>query len=187
MANRLEDLNGELSAAFPENRLVFGEGRPGVSLMLIGEAPGENEEAQGRPFVGKAGKNLDEFLRLSGIDRTEVYITNAVKVRPFKIGKSGRKSNRPPTREEIDMFRPFLVREIGMVRPKYAVTLGNVPLYAVTGEKLSIGACHGQELPLGTLKLYPMYHPASVIYNQKLREVYIEDVMKLGELLRAHD
>ena len=118
MANRLEDLNGELSAAFPENRLVFGEGRPGVSLMLIGEAPGENEEAQGRPFVGKAGKNLDEFLRLSGIDRTEVYITNAVKFRPFKIGKSGRKSNRPPTREEIDMFRPFLVREIGMVRPK---------------------------------------------------------------------
>ncbi|MBQ7825167.1 MAG: uracil-DNA glycosylase, partial [Clostridia bacterium] len=84
-----------------EEALVFGEGPRNPKLMLIGEAPGEQETLQGRPFVGKAGKNLDHFLQLAGLERGEIYIANAVKIRPTKVGKTGRLSNRPPTREEI--------------------------------------------------------------------------------------
>ena len=82
-----------------ENALVFGEGPKNPKLMLIGEAPGEQESLMGRPFVGKAGKNLDHFLALVGLVRGEIYITNVVKFRPTKTGATGRLSNRPPTRE----------------------------------------------------------------------------------------
>ncbi|MDO4741329.1 MAG: uracil-DNA glycosylase, partial [Eubacteriales bacterium] len=80
--------------------LVFGEGDVGAGLLLIGEAPGEQEVAQGRPFVGKAGKNLDELLALAGLERGALYITNAVKIRPTKLSAAGRVVNRPPTKEE---------------------------------------------------------------------------------------
>ena len=93
-----------------ENALVFGEGPLHPKLMLIGEAPGEQETLQGRPFVGKAGQNLDHFLALAGLSREEIYISNAVKIRPTKTGKTGRISNRPPTQEEIALFRPWLLR-----------------------------------------------------------------------------
>ena len=101
-----------------ENALVFGEGPKNPKLMLIGEAPGEQESLMGRPFVGKAGKNLDHFLALVGLVRGDIYITNVVKFRPTKTGATGRLSNRPPTREEIALFRPWLMAEIARVNPR---------------------------------------------------------------------
>ena len=183
MENDIRLLNGELSALYPDVSLVFGEGSVGAKVMLIGEAPGEREEAEGRPFVGKAGKNLDEFLTLSGIDRSKLYITNAVKLHPVKTGKSGKNVNRTPTQSEISAFRPFLLKEIEIVRPQIIVTLGNTPLFAVTGEKAVIGEVHGVLRSFVKYSLYPMYHPASVIYNRSLRDVYVADAMRLGELI----
>lgn len=166
-----------------ENALVFGEGPMQPRLMLIGEAPGEQETLMGRPFVGKAGKNLDRFLELAGMRREEIYISNAVKIRPTKTGKTGRISNRPPTREEIALFRPWLLKEIALVAPQVIATLGNVPLFAVTNDKrLTIGEAHGRVMEAGESgrKLFALYHPASLIYNRALEPVYERDVHALA-------
>ena len=170
-----------------ENALVFGEGPQQPRLMLIGEAPGEQETLQGRPFVGKAGQNLDHFLVLAGLRREEIYITNAVKLRPTKTGKTGRLSNRPPTKDEIALFRPWLLREIAEVAPQMIATLGNVPLRAVTGRSLTIGEVHGQVIDAGEtgLPLFALYHPASLIYNRALSDVYEQDVRALAQRLNA--
>ena len=165
-----QDLRAFLAGIIPgaEHALVFGEGPDHPVLMLIGEAPGEQESLQGRPFVGKAGKNLDRFLELAGLDREEIYISNAVKIRPTKVSQTGRVSNRPPTKEEIALFRPWLLREISEIRPKMIATLGNVPLGAVTGCKQTIGQVHGTVIPAGEtgVPLFALYHPASLIYNR---------------------
>ena len=168
-----------------ENALVFGEGPQRPRLMLIGEAPGEQETLQGRPFVGKAGQNLDHFLALAGLCREEIYISNAVKLRPTKTGKTGRLSNRPPTKDEIALFRPWLLREIAEVAPQMIATLGNVPLRAVTGRSLTIGEVHGQVIDAGEtgLPLFALYHPASLIYNRSLTDVYEQDVRALAKRL----
>lgn len=183
-----QELRALISGVMPgrENALVFGEGPMSPRLMLIGEAPGEQETLQGRPFVGKAGKNLDRFLELAQLKREEIYISNAVKIRPTKVGKSGRVSNRPPTSEEIALFRPWLIDEIAKVRPAMIATLGNVPLRAVTASKETIGQVHGRIIPAGEtgLPLFALYHPASLIYNRSLESVYEADVRMLAEELR---
>ena len=156
--------------------LVFGEGRVGAPVMMIGEAPGEQESLQGRPFVGKAGKNLDAFLAQAGMDRAALYVTNVVKFRPTKVSAAGRTVNRPPTQEEVKLFLPWLLREIDLVAPKYIITLGNVPVKALTGRGSVIGEMHGQFIEWQGRQLFAMYHPASVIYNPGLKEVYSRDI-----------
>ena len=124
------------TSPYHEKTIVFGEGAEAPLLMMIGEAPGGDEEKQGRPFVGKAGKNLSAFLEVVGLKREEIYISNVVKLRPTKESpKTGKAVNRPPSAEEIAFFLPFLQEEIQTIAPKVLVTLGNVPLKAVTGEK----------------------------------------------------
>ena len=168
-----------------ESALVFGEGPQNPRLMLVGEAPGEQETLLGRPFVGKAGKNLDRFLTLAGLSREEIYISNAVKLRPTKVGRTGRVSNRPPTREEVALFRPWLLREIAEVRPRVIATLGNVPLQALTDARQTIGKLHGRMLDVPGLgaPLFALYHPASLIYNRSLEGVYEQDVRELARRL----
>ena len=170
-----------------ESALVFGEGPVAPRLMLIGEAPGEQETMLGRPFVGKAGKNLDRFLELAGLVREEIYISNAVKLRPTKVGKSGRVSNRPPTRAEVALFRPWLMREIEEIRPLMIATLGNVPLQALMGPRLTIGEIHGRMVKAEDVAapLFALYHPASLIYNRSLEPVYESDVRALAEHIRS--
>ena len=163
--------------------LVFGEGPRGARLMLIGEAPGQQEALLGRPFVGKAGKNLDAYIEATGLRREEMYISNTVKFRPTKISPAGRTVNRTPTQEEIIMFLPFLKREIELVAPAVIVTLGNVPLKALMGAEMTIGDVHGTPANCGGRTLFPMYHPASLIYNPSLRPVYAADMAKLAEIL----
>ena len=185
----MEKLRAELSRLIDqlyegENKvLVYGEGSVGARVMLIGEAPGEQETLKRRPFVGKAGKNLDEFLELAKLNRSELYVTNTVKFRPTRVSNAGRIVNRAPTQEEIALFYPFLLREIELVKPEYVVTLGNVPLQTLTDRKTVIGAVHGQTIEKHGFTLYPMYHPASLIYNPSLREVYRADVLRLSGML----
>ena len=181
----LEKLIGEV---YEEDRkvLVHGEGACGARVMLIGEAPGEQETLQRRPFVGKAGKNLDEFLELAGLDRSELYVSNTVKFRPTKISAAGRVVNRPPTREEVKLFLPWLKREMELVNPEVVVTLGNVPLKALMGSKVVIGDVHGSFRELEGIRLYPMYHPASLIYNPSLRDTYAQDIRRLALWLKEY-
>lgn len=180
-------------AADGQSPLVFGDGQEKKPvLMLIGEAPGEQEALQGKPFVGKAGKNLDEFLSTLEIRREDLYISNVVKFRPSKLSAVGRRVNRPPTREERELFRPWLMREIAIVKPDALVTLGNVALQAFV--KDVIGSVHGAwqrvvvapaEKKAFTLPLFPLYHPASIIYNRSLAATYQEDLQKLKQSLRV--
>ena len=164
--------------------LVYGEGNADARVMMIGEAPGEQETLLGRPFVGKAGKNLDEFLALAGMDRAELYVTNAVKFRPTKRSAAGRVVNRSPTQEEIRLFLPWLSREIALVDPVCVITLGNVPLRALMGRGAVIGEMHGAFTERENLRVYPMYHPASVIYNPALKAVYRGDILRFAEWWR---
>lgn len=187
----LKQLNQEMETFFAsifageDKPLVFGEGyaaRP--QLMLVGEAPGEQEVLQRRPFVGKAGKNLDEFLELAGLDRSAIYVSNVVKIRPTEKGPTGRTRNRAPNQEELALFTPFLMRESAMVQPGIIVTLGNVPLQAYLGKHQTVGQCHGKvHLTQEGMRVFSLYHPASMIYRPQLRETYAEDIMALKELL----
>ena len=184
-----EELNRLIADLYEGEKkiLVHGEGEIGARVMLVGEAPGEQETLMGRPFVGKAGRNLDEFLELAGLERSQLYVTNAVKFRPTKRSAAGRTVNRPPTREEVSLFLPWLRREIELVAPELVVTLGNVPLRALMGPRVVIGEVHGALQDAEGLRLYPMYHPASLIYNPALREVYAADVRRLAALLDARE
>lgn len=166
--------------------LVLGEGNGDHPLfMLIGEAPGETEVIKRRPFVGKAGKNLDEFLGLAHLKREEIFVSNVVKIRPAEIGPTGRIRNRVPNKEELSLFIPWLMREIAAVQPKALVTLGNVPLKALAGNKVTVGDCHGQWLASQAgVPLFALYHPASIIYRRALAPVYEQDVLTLARSLK---
>ena len=187
---RLEKLKDEIramaKAVYPDREwvLVFGEGPAQARLMLVGEAPGEQEAMLGRPFVGKAGKLLDAFIAGTGLTRGEMYVTNTVKFRPSRISKAGRVVNRTPTQEEIAAFLPFLKKEIAQVDPACVVTLGNVPLRALLGEKETIGQAHGQLRRQEDRLYFPMYHPASMIYNPGLKAIFAQDMEKLGQLIK---
>ena len=171
-----------------EKPIVLGEGNTDhPPVMLIGEAPGEQESLQGRPFVGKAGKNLDGFLSVLERKREDIYISNVVKIRPTKTSEKGRLSNRPPNKEELALFTPYLMEEILLVQPKMIVTLGNVALKALCGPKAIIGDMHGRETQItvthekqeASYALFPLYPPASIIYNRSLQEVYDGDLQAL--------
>lgn len=178
---KLEVINSD----YAENILVFGEGKENAKICMIGEAPGAEEEKQGKPFVGRAGKILWDFLEMTGLKREQIYITNVVKFRPTDKSKTGRTINRIPKKAEIDFFLPYLTEELMIVQPDIIVTLGNVPLKAVTGEESAmIGAMHGT---MTTTKhgyqLFPLYHPASIIYNSGLAQTYQDDLRALKQYL----
>lgn len=173
-------------------RPVFGEGNAeSATVLFVGEAPGGEEAASGRPFVGKAGKQLDALLTLAGIDREAIYITNVVKYRPVtRSEKSVR--NRTPGPREIAASLPLLHLEVAVLRPQCIVTLGNTPLFALLqlggqGDRQTIGALHGRATALTAdncqTMLFPLYHPASGIYNRSLVPVMEQDIRALGEHL----
>ena len=191
----IQALNDQMMTAFhsafpgDDRRLVFGEGPvESPRLMLIGEAPGAQEAEQGRPFVGKAGQNLNEFLQAIGLNRPEIRISNVVKVRPSKVSPKGTVSNRPPNRAELSFFTPWLHREILLTQPALIVTLGNTPLQALI-PGVVIGDCHGEvrEAWIEGIQnpVFPLYHPAAIIYNRSLKETYQEDLLKLKAFLEG--
>ena len=185
----LKSLYDKYVENFHDKEIVLGDGNVDSQLLLVGEAPGKDEVRLSKPFVGMAGKNLSEFLNVLGIERDSIYITNAIKYRLSEINpKTGRVINRPATKDEIFNNREYLVKEINIINPQYVVTLGNVPLKSIlNSNKASIGSMHGEVSKVaigdGEFKLYPLYHPASIIYNQSIKETYINDVKRLRDIL----
>lgn len=137
--------------------LVFGEGDPDAQLMLIGEAPGEEEDLSGRPFVGRAGQLLDRILASVELDRDEVYITNMVKYRP--------PGNRNPRPEEVAASEPVLLEQIRLIQPQVIGTLGNVPTQYFLQTKEGITRTHGRWHEWRGIRLFPLYHPAYLLRN----------------------
>ncbi|RKD30857.1 uracil-DNA glycosylase [Thermohalobacter berrensis] len=183
-------LNKKLKDNFIEKELVFGNGNLDSKIILIGEAPGAKEVELKKPFVGQAGKYLEEFLNILELERKDIYITNVVKFRPTKASsKTGRKINRAPTKKEINQFKDYLIEEINIINPKIIVTLGNVPLKTLTDDNVSIGKVHGKNLNViiknnNEYLLYPLYHPAAVIYRKQLKQTYIDDLHNLKKVLK---
>jgi uracil-DNA glycosylase len=155
---------------------VPGEGPPDAAVVIIGEGPGRNEDLQGRPFVGAAGKQLDGLLREAGLVRDDVYITNVVKCRPPE--------NRRPTEAEAEACRPYLERQIALLRPTVVVLLGDSALKRFLPEQTLSGA-HGRLVARGGLALFPTYHPAAMIYDRALEKVSREDFKALGKVLEG--
>jgi uracil-DNA glycosylase len=143
-------------------RLVFGDGDPDADLMIVGEAPGEEEDLSGRPFVGRAGQLLDKVLASVDIDRADVYVTNMVKFRP--------PGNRNPKPEEIAASVPLLLEQIRLVRPQVIATLGNVPTQWFLDSKEGITRLRGRWASWHGVRLLPLYHPAYLLRNPS-REV----------------
>ena len=151
---------------------VFGEGRLSSRLAIVGEAPGRQEVEQGRPFVGQAGKLLDKLLEEAGIDRSKVYVTNVVKVRPTKVSE-GRTSNRPPRAGEIREGVEILKEELGLIRPDALLLLGGTPAKALIKKSFTLKSEHGAvfDSDLGIPAL-ATYHPA---YLLRIKSVDSED------------
>ena len=154
------------------SRMVPGEGSMSASVVFVGEAPGATEDQLGRPFVGRAGRLLDELLASAGLVRDEVWITNVVKARPPK--------NRDPKAPEIAHWMPYLERELAIIQPRLVAPLGRHALKHFA-PLARIAEVHGT---LVDGRLFPLYHPAAAMYNQTLRATLFEDARKLGVLLR---
>jgi len=156
------------------NKTVPGEGPENAEVMLIGEAPGSNEDKQGRPFVGAAGRVLQEFLDLGKLRREDVYITNTVKCRP--------PNNRDPLTVELIACRKYLDRQIEAISPKVLVTLGRHALTSFLPNE-TISKARGIPRSVNGRTLFPIYHPAAALYKQNIRKVIEEDIMKLPALI----
>ncbi len=168
--------------------LVFGKGNPDAEIMLVAEAPGAQEDLQGIPFVGKAGKELDKLLHLIGLSLDDVYIANILKYRPPK--------NRDPNPEEIRTHTPFLIEQIKIIQPKILVTLGNYATKFVLADFVpenmksisGIMQLHGVPMQKTidglSFTVVPLYHPAAVIYRREWYKDLENDFLKLREILK---
>jgi uracil-DNA glycosylase family 4 len=156
-------------------KAVPGEGPENSEIMFIGEAPGFHEDQQGRPFVGAAGRFLEELLESIGLTRQDVYIANVIKCRP--------PGNRDPLPDEIEACKPFLDQQIDLIQPKVAVTLGRFSM-ARAFPKARISQIHGQPRKIGGIVYYPMYHPAAALHQPSLRRTIEEDMQRIPKLLK---
>ena len=160
-------------------QVVFGNGNPDADLMFVGEAPGFHEDKQGLPFVGQAGKLLDQLLGGIGLSREDVWVANVLKCRP--------PGNRDPMPDEIESCEPHLFRQVELIEPRVVATLGNFSTKLLSGKQTGITRVHGQpqEVTLGgrTVLLYPLYHPAAALYTPSMLNVLQEDFARIPELL----
>jgi uracil-DNA glycosylase family 4 len=155
-------------------QMVPGEGSPDADVMLVGEAPGASEDEQGRPFVGRSGRLLDELLVAAGLDRAAVYITNVVKARPPR--------NRDPRADEVAHWMPWLERQLALVQPRLVIPLGRHAL-AHFDRSARIAEVHGRLLADRRPALVPWYHPAAGLRSTKLREALFADAQALPAAL----
>jgi uracil-DNA glycosylase family 4 len=157
-------------------QLVFGDGNPDADIVFIGEAPGKNEDEQGLPFVGAAGKFLEEMLNSIGMKRSDVYITNIVKYRPPE--------NRDPLPDEKAAFLPFLRAQLEVIKPKLVVTLGRHSMDSLL-PGLQISKVHGQPKRFKGQVYLPLFHPAAALYNGGMRQTLIDDFVRIPKVLAA--
>jgi uracil-DNA glycosylase family 4 len=178
----LEDLHEEIRShggcgfepCEAATNMVPGEGSPTAEVMIVGEAPGASEDKQGRPFVGRAGKLLDELLAAAGLEREQVYITNVVKARPPK--------NRDPRADEVAHHMPWLETQLALIQPRLVVPLGRHALAHFT-DAAKISEVHGTLVIERNRALFPMYHPAAALHNQSLRNTLFDDARALAAAL----
>jgi DNA polymerase len=159
--------------------VVFGNGNADADLMFVGEAPGANEDRQGLPFVGQAGKLLDTLLGEIGLARADVFVANVLKCRP--------PGNRDPHPAEIEACQAYLMRQVELIEPRVICTLGNFATKLLRGDPTGITRLHGREevRVLGTraVRLYPIFHPAAALYTPRMLATLREDFARLPELL----
>jgi DNA polymerase len=156
-------------------QLVFGDGNPDADIIFIGEAPGKNEDIQGRPFVGAAGKFLNEMLDMIGLKREDIYITNIVKYRP--------PNNRDPLPEEKAAFLPYLKKQLDIIKPKLIVTLGRHSMDVLL-PGLKISQVHGQPKRYHGKVYLPLFHPAAALYNGAMRQTLIDDFARIPDIIK---
>ena len=156
-------------------QLVFGAGNPDADIVLIGEAPGKNEDLQGLPFVGAAGRFLNEMLAMIGLTRDDIYITNIVKYRP--------PNNRDPLPEEKSVFLPYLESQLEVIQPTLVVTLGRHSLNCFLPD-LQISAVHGQPKRYQGRVYLPLFHPAAALYNGGMRQTLIDDFALIPAIIK---
>lgn len=154
--------------------VVFGEGNPKAGLFVIGEAPGAEEDNQGRPFVGRSGQLLDKILLAIGFERRDVYIGNIIKCRPPE--------NRNPLTDEIDCCKPWLMEQLGIIQPRILLLLGRVAANTILENNLSMGAMRGRIIRWKDFDCVVTYHPAALLRNPNWKRLCWEDV----QMLRAH-
>jgi uracil-DNA glycosylase family 4 len=179
LAADIRDKNVCPELASQATNLVMGDGNLDSDIVFIGEAPGKNEDIQGLPFVGAAGKFLNEMLAAAGLERKDVYITNIVKYRP--------PNNRDPLPEEKAAFWPYLLKQLQIIDPKVVITLGRHSMeYFLPGMK--IGQIHGEakRIQFGDHKIVimPLFHPAAALYSGSLRQTLIDDFLKVPAVIR---
>jgi uracil-DNA glycosylase family 4 len=185
----LQILRAKIEAADPTpdlrataTQLVFGTGNPDADIVFIGEAPGKNEDASGEPFVGAAGKFLNELLASVELERKDIYITNIVKYRP--------PNNRDPLPQEKSAFLPYLFEQIGIINPSMIVTLGRHSMECLL-PGLKISQVHGNPKRIkmqahrdGSVVVLPLFHPAAALYNGGLRQTLMDDFAQLPAILQ---
>jgi uracil-DNA glycosylase len=162
-------------AKLGRTQVVFGVGNPNASVMFVGEAPGFYEDKQGEPFVGAAGKLLNELLESAGLSRSEIYIANVIKCRP--------PNNRDPEPDEVETCKPFLLQQIEIIKPALVCSLGNWATQTLLDRKVGITKVRGQVIRLEKFVLFPLLHPAAALHQGNLREPLIEDFKKLKHYL----
>lgn len=158
---------------------VFGVGDPNARVLIVGEAPGKNEDLQGEPFVGAAGKYLNELLAIAGLQREDVFIANVLKCRP--------PGNRNPRVEEIEMCADFLRNQTRAIDPEFIVTLGNFATKFILKTEVGITRLHGTLQRAGRFKVFPIFHPAAALYDGSKRVALEDDFHTLGQLLQQAD
>lgn len=156
---------------------VPGEGPLDAKIMFVGEGPGQNEDEQGRPFVGAAGKLLTELLESIGLSRSKVFITNIVKCRP--------PNNRAPRKLEVETCNPYLAEQIRLIKPSIICPLGTPAITTILGEEYSATKTHGQLAKRDGRMILPMYHPAAALYDASLKGVLASDFGTLKAILSA--
>lgn len=180
---QLDQLRAEIQACtrcmlhLTRTKAVPGEGPFDAKIMLVGEAPGYNEDKQGRPFVGASGKWLTELLALGGLKREEVFITNIVKSRP--------PNNRDPLPEEIAACEVWLERQLAIIQPKLVITLGRHSMGWFCGPGLKITQVHGKARRAKGYVVLTMFHPAAGLHNQSLKSTIEEDFSRIPRLLEV--
>lgn len=162
-------------AKLGRRQVVFGVGNPHASVMFVGEAPGFYEDQQGEPFVGAAGKLLNDLLQSAGLSRSDIYIANVIKCRP--------PNNRDPEPDEVETCKPFLLQQIAMIRPTLVCTLGNWATQTLLERKVGITKVRGQAFYMKDFVLFPLLHPAAALHQGSMLEPLREDFKKLREFL----
>ncbi len=149
-------------------QIVLGEGNPNSSLLFIGEAPGREEDLQGKPFVGRSGKLLDRIFDAIGITRKDIFITNIVKCRP--------PNNRRPVPQEIEASKSLLYSQIKIIHPSVICTLGSAALEGLLGEPVKITQKRGKPISWNNITILPTYHPAYILRNHRELQTFIHDI-----------